>query len=157
MEDLAQPFAREHYRQLLTAKVSAEFAKKCDAYALKHRCKLITQQGCQKDETIKIYEYGDKQLLETEDPATHEFYATMQYKLLMELFLEHGETDFFFTKEESTEMVEDKVETTESNFKCKNCKSKKIIIDQKQSRSADEGMDVILVCMDCGHRQRIRG
>lgn len=157
METLVQPAARNHYKELITKKYSLEFAKKCDAYAMKHRGKLTLKQGCQQDETIKLYEYGDKILLETEDPSTHEFYATMHYKLLMELMYQHETIDCFFTEQENTDMVEDKVQTTESNFKCKNCKSKKIIIDQKQSRSADEGMDVILVCMDCGHRQRIRG
>jgi DNA-directed RNA polymerase subunit M/transcription elongation factor TFIIS len=75
----------------------------------------------------------------------------------MELFYTKKETDSFFEEETTEDCAMTEEASTESHFNCKNCKSKKIIIDQKQARSADEGMDVILVCMECGHRQRIRG
>lgn len=37
-----------------------------------------------------------------------------------------------------------------SEYPCKNCKSKKTYSQQVQTRSADEGMTTFVICLECG-------
>ena len=46
---------------------------------------------------------------------------------------------------------------TSGLFSCVSCKSFDVDVEQKQCRSADEGMDVFISCNRCGKRSRIRG
>jgi DNA-directed RNA polymerase subunit M/transcription elongation factor TFIIS len=46
---------------------------------------------------------------------------------------------------------------TSGLFSCVACKSFDVDVEQKQCRSADEGMDVFISCNRCGKRSRIRG
>lgn len=57
-------------------------------------------------------------------------------------------------------MLEEKYESIrskeDSSVKCRRCNSTEILVEQKQTRSADEGMSVYCVCATCNNRWTMR-
>ena len=43
----------------------------------------------------------------------------------------------------------------DDGLECRSCKSNKITVEQRQTRSADEGFTVFFTCVSCGQRWRI--
>ena len=69
------------------------------------------------------------------------------------------EQEFFKRQNEARAFLnvgKDEVKTS-GLFSCLSCKSFDVDIEQKQCRSADEGMDIFISCNLCGKRSRIRG
>ena len=69
------------------------------------------------------------------------------------------ETGFFQRQNDARAFLKvgkDEIKTS-GLFSCLVCKSFDVDVEQKQCRSADEGMDVFISCNKCGKRSRIRG
>lgn len=43
----------------------------------------------------------------------------------------------------------------DDGLECRSCKSNKITVEQRQTRSADEGFTVFFTCVSCGQRWRV--
>jgi DNA-directed RNA polymerase subunit M/transcription elongation factor TFIIS len=71
-----------------------------------------------------------------------------------------GDIDKIRTAEDVAKLFseEDTVDVSDSSyFRCQKCSSRKVLVDQRQMRSADEGATTILSCKNCGHVSASRG
>lgn len=152
-----------------------QFADTADNYVIHNIQDIQYIAGMNPEDVLKVYTYGIQhkhQLLETDEREVHEFYMGKAYMDAMNFYYrtlqQHGENYFkdmvynpaylLCTQSLETPSNTTTIQTPESAlFSCKKCKSKRVHVEQKQARSADEGMDVILECMECNHRSRIRG
>lgn len=57
--------------------------------------------------------------------------------------------------QERFEELEKKSDSTEGLLQCGRCKSTNVIWEQRQTRSADEGMTIIAVCVKCSNKWRM--
>ena len=81
----------------------------------------------------------------------------LKSEIEQEVKAERAAEEFFDTTENDDDDDDDASSASQKNafLQCRACKSKRVLFEQKQTRSADEAMTVFCQCMDCGKRWRM--